>query len=58
MSPCSTAIFRFTPAFSQAAARALAQATGLTPPALLITRIFFSAMFGSSGASTSMKSVA
>ncbi|MCY1209340.1 hypothetical protein D9M72_209880 [compost metagenome] len=58
LSPWSTAIFSDTPAFSQAAARALAQAAGLTPPALLITRTFFCAMVGSRGAKTSTKSVA
>ena len=58
LSPCSTAIFRFTPAFSQAAAMAAAQAAGFTPPALLITRMFLAAMSPSSGASTSTKSLA
>ncbi|SST07942.1 Uncharacterised protein [Acinetobacter baumannii] len=58
LSPWSTAIFSCTPAFSQAAARAAAQACGLIPPALLMTRIFFSAISPSSGARTSTKSVA
>ena len=58
-SPSTTATFSVTPAASHAFSTAARQACGFTPPALVITLIFFSAISRASGAiTTSTKSVA
>ena len=51
-SPSTTATLSVTPAASQAFSTASRQASGLTPPALVTTLIFFSAISRASGAIT------
>ena len=53
-SPSTTATLSFTPAASQAFRTASRQASGLTPPALVTTLIFFSAISRASGAMTAV----
>ena len=58
-SPSTTATFSVTPAASQAFRTASRQACGFTPPALVTTLIFFSAISRASGPITAdTKSVA
>ena len=58
-SPSTTATLSVTPAASQAFSTASRQACGFTPPALVMTLIFFSAISRASGAMTTLtKSVA
>ena len=53
-SPSTTATFSVTPAASQALSTASRQACGFTPPALVTTLIFFSAISRASGPMTAV----